>query len=117
MLPAHSPSDSRPTTAFLPARARGLTAATLGEAADSVEERHPLLISAARLAMEPVLGLPVIRRRIREARDSFRASASLLYLEGTQQIMHGAGVECLGRGGTCPATSLPVLLCRRTNPS
>jgi hypothetical protein len=53
---------------ILPMRARGLTAAALGEPADSIEQRHPLLVGAARVALKPVLGLPVIRRRIQEAR-------------------------------------------------
>lgn len=45
---------------------RGLTAALLGEPAKDIEARRPYLTQASRLALKPVLGLPMISTRVKE---------------------------------------------------
>ncbi|EIE23814.1 hypothetical protein COCSUDRAFT_83689 [Coccomyxa subellipsoidea C-169] len=58
--------DSAPSRLTPDIAARGFTAAILGEPAQGIELRRPVLTQASKVALLPVLGLPVISARIRE---------------------------------------------------
>ncbi|KAK9905971.1 hypothetical protein WJX75_009885 [Coccomyxa subellipsoidea] len=58
--------DSAPSRLTPDIAARGFTAAILGEPAQGIEVRRPHLTQASKLALLPVLGLPMISTRIRE---------------------------------------------------
>jgi len=57
---------------------RGLTAALLGEPAKGIEVRRPFLTQASKLALKPVLGLPLISTRVKEVASGPHVSSLLL---------------------------------------
>jgi pimeloyl-ACP methyl ester carboxylesterase len=82
--------DSSPAQVIPDVAARALVAAVLGEPAEKVQERHPLLVGGTSAAVGAYLKVPLIKHCIQEVHDTWAQLAPpcpMLFLHSAADVL------------------------------